>query len=64
MRTPMENGFGSIGTPCACSISNVSRALCPIARMTCCAGSVYSPSGLRTVSAVMCPLCVDSPAIR
>ena len=64
MRTPMENGFGSIGTPCACSISNVSRALWPIARMTCCAGSVYSPPGLRTVSAVMRPPCVDSPVIR
>ena len=35
MRTPIEKGFGSIGTPCAWSASNVSRAECPMARMSC-----------------------------
>ena len=29
IRTPIENGFASIGMPSWCSISNVSLALCP-----------------------------------
>jgi len=34
MRTPTENGFGSMWTPRRCSISKVSRALCPSASTT------------------------------
>ena len=36
MRTPMENGFGSIGTQLVSNIIlNLSRELWQIARMTC-----------------------------
>ena len=34
MRTPIENGLGSIATPRSTSIWNVSRALWPIASTT------------------------------
>ena len=56
MRTPTAKGLGSIGTPRFCSISNVSRALWPGASTTCFVGSVYSPSGALTRSAVTLPL--------
>ena len=61
MRTPMENGFGSIGTPCACSASKVSRALCPMASSTQEAGMTASSPPCAARTPVTQPSSVTSP---
>lgn len=64
MRTPMENGFGSIGTPAACSISKVSRALCPMASSTSVHSITVSTPSCTALTAVMRPFSVQSAVSR
>ena len=55
-RAPIENGLAIIGTPSACSISNVSRALWPTARMRRSQGiSSSAPKRVRVLAAQSAP---------
>ena len=54
-RTPIANAFGAIETPFSYSIRAVSRAPCPIARISAAHGSQTDSSPCRTSAAVTAP---------